>query len=457
MDLKELKNVINLLAKQHSLDKNLVLDFIKESFLTLINKKYSKMGKDATNSFDMVYDDNGELVIYHYRKYVEKVSDNFTEIDKVGLREHNVDPEEYKIGESLGTPWDLKNFNRNEINILKQILSQKISQNLREKVLNNYKSKEHTYITAMVKHVTPEGALVSVGTDEALLPKEEYIRDEVLNRGDRLSFYVKKVGGGQKGKEIILSRKTPQLVIEILKEEVQEFKDRTIELVDIARIPGEKTKIVLKSNDRNTDAVGTCVGQNAFRLEKIREILDGDKKEYGVREQVEFIEYKENKAEFLQEVVGRRIEIQEAMESDDKFILVVDNKDLGSLIGKRSANLKLSSTLLQKSIFLYDSEEFRRYKNDLRKFLVDNGIGDLHVQELFNMNIISPDDLKLYSEANEELSDKIKKIIGKDTLPEFTNVLARFSHPAKQYNIYYKEDIVDLEQRRRELLNSFKS
>lgn len=159
----------------------------------------------------------------------------------------------------------------------KNVILQKIREEERKVLFEEYYQKEKDIITGIVQRYVGRNVSVNLGKVDTVLMENEMVKGEVFRPTERIKLYVLEVKDTPKGPKVVVSRTHPELVKRLFEAEVTEVKDGTVEIKSIAREAGSRTKIAVWSNDPNVDPVGACVGMNGARVNAIVEELRGEK------------------------------------------------------------------------------------------------------------------------------------------------------------------------------------
>jgi len=231
-------------------------------------------------------------------------------------------------------------FGRIAAQIAKQVILQKIREAEKEAIISQFKNRIGTLVSGVVLRVEGPRVIVAIGKAEAVMPKEERIRNERYFSSQRLSFYLKGLAEEEEGKKVIvISRAAPELVVELFRREVPEVGSGAVEIKRIARRPGERTKIAVFSSQPGVDPVGSCVGQKGVRVQAvIRELGD---------EKVDVIPFSENVKQFVASALSPAsdVEIEEIDEKNKRVIVVVPEDQLAMAIGDGGENVSLAGEL----------------------------------------------------------------------------------------------------------------
>jgi N utilization substance protein A len=241
--------------------------------MSLISAAKRKFGQEAEIEVELD-DSKGLLEVYRIFKVVKKVEEPDTEIDLKSAREMD---DEAKVGSEIKLMLPLEEFGRNAVQTAKQVLMQKVREAERERVYEDYKDKVGVIASGTVRQVDRGNILVNLGRAEAYLPNREQIRKERYNQGDTIRAVIIEVDKEAKGPLIILSRTSNRFLRKLFEQEVPEIFDGDVEIKEIAREPGGRSKIAVHSRSEKVDAVGSCVGMKGSRVQAVVNELHGEK------------------------------------------------------------------------------------------------------------------------------------------------------------------------------------
>jgi N utilization substance protein A len=249
-----------------------------------------------------------------------------------------------QLGDEIRIDVKTKDFGRIATSTAKQVIIQGIREAERGMIADEYASKEHEILTAVVTRIDPRyGSAILELTGkrehtEAILTASEQIAGETINEGDRIRVYVVEVRRGGKGPQIMLSRTHPGLVKRLFELEGPEIADGTVVVQSMAREAGSRTKIAVWSHDENVDPIGACVGPKGGRVAAVVNELKGEK--------IDIIKYSEDAVQFVAEALSPADVLSVQMKEDGKSCTVIVPDDQLSLaIGKEGQNARLAAKL----------------------------------------------------------------------------------------------------------------
>lgn len=334
------------MAREKSIDRDLLQGIIKETFSMIIRKKY---GQEA--NFDIVVNmDKGDVEIYLIREVVETVEDPTTQI---AVQEANaLSNEEYEIGDELLEEITLENiadnFGRRLINMAGQTLNQRIRDLEKENVYKEYEEKIGEIIIGEIHQIHRSDVFVMYNGIELRMPRDEQIPRERYRKNESIRAVLKDVrrsGGTSSFPDIIISRSANDFLARLFEIEIPEIYDGIIELKAIAREPGDRAKVAVFSYDDRIDPVGACVGMKGIRIHSIVRELNN--------ESIDVINYADDPATFIARALApaRIKDIQISEDTRSATVLVSDDQ-VSLAIGKNGQNVRLASRLTGYAISL---------------------------------------------------------------------------------------------------------
>ena len=308
----EFAQALKAIATERGLDPNVILDTIKQAIIAAYRRDARERGEETEElDFDVEIDPvSGETQIFSWP--LEK-------------------PEEKKDVTPPG-------FGRIAAQTAKQVIHQKIREAEKGAIMDEFSQREGTLISGMILRFDGPNVRVDLGRTEALMPAEERIPNERLSPSQRLSFLLKKIEDGPRGKEILLSRADPAFVEKLFAREVPEISSASVTIKAIAREPGVRTKIAVASSASGVDPVGSCVGQKGVRVQAVTNELGG--------ERVDIVPYSEDLAELVKASLSPAEGVSVELDMENKIAKVKAPEDQLSLaIGKEGQNVRLAAKL----------------------------------------------------------------------------------------------------------------
>ena len=320
---------------------------------------------------------------------VEKVEDPIMEISLENAKQLN---SKYELGDIVNVEIKSKEFGRIATMNAKNVILQKIREEERKVLFEEYYQKEKDIITGIVQRYVGRNVSVNLGKVDTVLMENEMVKGEVFRPTERIKLYVLEVKDTPKGPKVVVSRTHPELVKRLFESEVTEVKDGTVEIKSIAREAGSRTKMAVWSNNPDVDPVGACVGMNGVRVNTIVEELRGEK--------IDIINWDENPAILIENALSPAKVISVIADDDEKTAkVIVPDYQLSLAIGKEGQNARLAAKLTGFKIDI-KSETQVRESGELDEYLMQGEYEEDADTEA------ADEDTFDYEEAYEETSDK---------------------------------------------------
>ncbi|MGM0442242.1 MAG: transcription termination factor NusA [Elusimicrobiota bacterium] len=328
-----LKPVLEQIEREKGIPKEEV-KYMLETALKSAFKKHAQE-KDVEYSAK-VNPETGDIKVYAEKEVVEKVDNPGKEINKMGALK--IDPA-VKPGDKVKVEVPADKFGRIAAQTARQIIIQKMRENERDSIYQEFKKKEGQIVSGTIYRFTKKSCILEVGRTQAILPKWEQIKRETLKRGDNLRVYVIEVKKAAKGPKIFVSRTHPGLVARLFRLEVPEIAEGVVEIERIVRNPGIRCKVAVKSNNERVDPIGACVGINGVRVQSVINELHG--------ERMDLIKYSEDEREYLKSSLSPAQVSDVIILDEDKreARLVVEDDMLSLSIGRNGQNVRLAARL----------------------------------------------------------------------------------------------------------------
>ncbi|MDE7157388.1 MAG: transcription termination factor NusA, partial [Lachnospiraceae bacterium] len=255
----ELIESLNILEKEKDISKEVIFEAIENSLIMAYKNNYGK----ADNVTVSVNRETGDFSIVADKTVVENPEDPATEISLEKAKELDI---KYELGDVVKVDVKSKEFGRISTQIAKNIILQKIREEERKVVFDQYFAKENDIVTGIVQRINGKNISINLGKADAVLLESEQVPSEVFMPTERIKLYVSEVKDSPKGPKITVSRANPGLVKRLFEAEVTEIRDGTVEIVSVSREPGVRSKITVRSNNKHVDPLGACVGVNGARV-----------------------------------------------------------------------------------------------------------------------------------------------------------------------------------------------
>ena len=327
----ELLEALNILEKVKDISKETLLEAIENSLLNACKNHFGK----ADNVKVIMDRETCDYQLFAEKEVVEEVEDTLEQISLEDAR--NIDGK-YDIGDIVQIPIESKSFGRIATQNAKNLILQKIREEERKVVYDQYFEKEKDIVTGIVQRYVGKNVSINLGKADAMLTENEQVKGEVFKPTERIKLYVVEVKNTTKGPKILVSRTHPELVKRLFESEVTEVKDGIVEIKSIAREAGSRSKIAVWSNDPDVDPVGACVGMNGARVNAIVQELRGEK--------IDIINWSDNPAILIENSLSPAKVISVMADPDEKAAsVIVPDYQLSLAIGKEGQNARLAARL----------------------------------------------------------------------------------------------------------------
>ncbi len=327
----ELLEALNILEQEKNISKDTMLDAIENSLISACKNHFGT----AENIKVIMDRETCDYAVYAEKEVVEEVFDPALEIS---LEEAENLDSALQIGDVAQIPIESKSFGRIATQNAKNLILQKIREEERKVVYDQYFEKEKDIVTGIVQRYVGRNISINLGRADAMLTENEQVKGEVFQPTERIKLYVVEVKNTPKGPKILVSRTHPELVKRLFESEVSEVRDGTVEIKSIAREAGSRTKMAVWSNDDNVDPVGACVGMNGARVNTVVNELRGEK--------IDIINWSDNPALLIENALSPAKVISVMADPDEKTAsVIVPDYQLSLAIGKEGQNARLAARL----------------------------------------------------------------------------------------------------------------
>jgi len=328
---KELKEALDVLEKEKDINKETLFDAIELSLITACRNHFGK----SDNIRVEIDRETCDFKVVADKTVVEVVEDPVAEISLVDAKTVKA---RAKLGDVLEIDIKSKEFGRIATQNAKNVILQKIREEERAVIFNQFYGKEKDIVTGVVQRYVGKNISINLGKADAFLAENEQVKSENLKPTDRVKVYILEVKDNTKGPRILVSRTHPELVKRLFEAEVTEVHDGTVEIKAIAREAGSRTKIAVWSNEPDVDPVGACVGMNGARVNAIVDELHGEK--------IDIINWDENPGILIENALSPAKVVFVIADADEKTAkVVVPDNQLSLAIGKEGQNARLAARL----------------------------------------------------------------------------------------------------------------
>ena len=369
---KEILTVVEVVSNEKGVEKDVIFGAIEAALASAAAKKHEedidarvqidrKTGEHETFRRWMVFEDESTEL--------EFPDQELRMIDAVDIDE-NATPGEY-----VEVPIDSVEFGRISAQMAKQVIVQKVREAERDQVTDEYKDREGELLSGLVKRVDRNGAYIDLGGNaEGFIPRENLIPREAIRMHDRVKALLDEVKDEPRGPQLILTRTSPQFLIELFKIEVPEVGQGLIEILGAARDPGLRAKISVKSNEPRIDPVGACVGIRGSRVQSVSNELAG--------ERVDIILWNDNPAQYVINAMSPAEVISIVVDEDAHSMdVAVDEEKLSQAIGRGGQNIRLASELTEWELNVMTEVDADMKSEQETRGLIELFTGQLDVDE----------------------------------------------------------------------------
>ncbi len=350
----ELLQVADAVARDKSIDREIVIDAMEQAIQTAGRRKYGQE-LEIRAEIDRA---TGEIRLARVRTVMDEseIEDEATQISVADAQTHQPDLE---LGGALIEPLPPIDLGRVAAQAAKQVIVQKVREAERSRQYEEYKDRVGEIVNGLVKRVEYGNVVVDLSRAEAVLRRDESLPRENFRNGERVRAFIYDVREELRGPQIFLSRTHPEFMAKLFAQEVPEIYDSIIEIKSVARDPGSRAKIAVLSNDSGIDPVGACVGMRGSRVQAVVNELQGEK--------IDIIQWNPDPATFIVNALAPAEVTKVVLDEDQSRIEVVVPDDQLSLgIGRRGQNVRLASQLSGWDIdILTEAEESERRQEEV--------------------------------------------------------------------------------------------
>ncbi|QDJ12683.1 transcription termination/antitermination protein NusA [Mergibacter septicus] len=414
---KEILLAAEAVSNEKLLPREKIFEALESALAISTKKKYEQ----EIDVRVVINQKTGEFDTFRRWLVVENVTNPTKEIT---LEAAQLDDPEIQLGDYVEDMIDSIAFDRITMQTARQVVSAKIREAERNKVVEQFRSQEGKIVSGVVKKVSRESVMLDLGNQaEAVILREDLLPRENFRPGDRVRGVLYRVSPESKGAQLFVTRSKPQMLKELFRIEVPEIGEEMIEIKGAARDPGSRAKIAVKSNDKRIDPVGACVGMRGARVQAITNELGG--------ERIDIVLWDDNPAQFVINAMAPADVSSIVIDEDNQAMdIAVEEANLAQSIGRNGQNVRLATQLTGWNLNVMSVEELARkhqaesskvtnlfintldIDEEFAQLLVDEGFTSLEeiayvpLEELINIDGFDED-------LAEELSNRAKEAIGK--------------------------------------------
>lgn len=371
MPRPEIILVADTVAREKNIDKEDVFTAMEVAIQKAGRSKYG-FEHDICANIDRK---TGAISLARYREVVEGPENVENEVTQLTLEDAKMYDANAKVGDFIIDQLPPIDFGRIAAQTAKQVIVQKVRDAERNKQFEEYKEKIGTIVNGTIKRIEFGNVILDIGKTEAILRRDEIIPREKFKNGDRVRAYVLDVRRENKGPQVFLSRTCPEFMAKLFTQEVPEIYDGIVKIMGVARDPGSKAKIAVKTDDMTIDPVGACVGLRGIRVQAVVTELQGEK--------IDIVPYSEDKAQYIVSALSPA-EVTKVVldEENNRIEAVVPQEQFSLAIGRRGQNVKLASQLLGCDIDVLTEEQEQERRSNENKVRSQRFIEALDVDEM---------------------------------------------------------------------------
>lgn len=363
----DLNHVIEQIHKEKGIPKEALIDAIESAMLTAARKKLGFYG-DIEAQFNP---DAGEVELFQFKTVVENVTDTHLEMTMETAKK--LDPDA-SFGDSLGEKIDSKILGRIAAQTAKQVLIQKMRDAERDIVVSEYHDKLGEVLAGVVRRYEKGDIVMDLNKTEAIIRRREQVEGEMYKPGDRIQAYFYEIDTKSKGPMLLLSRRHPNIVRALFEMEVPEISEGIVEIKNVARDPGVRSKIAVYSNDSDVDPVGACVGMKGSRVQSVVQELRGEK--------IDIVLWDMDPARFVCNAIApAQVSKVIIIEKRHSMEIIVPDDQLSLAIGRKGQNVRLAANVTGWNIDVFSEAKV----DEMAKFAKARLVEDLGVSEAMAM------------------------------------------------------------------------
>lgn len=335
---QELLSALSDICKEKGLERDVILDALEAALVAAYKRNFNS----AQNVEVQLDRETGVVKVVAQKEVVEQADDAMSQT-QISLEDARNISASYQPGDIVNVEVTPRDFGRIAAMTAKQVITQRLREAERGILYDEYTKRANELISGKIERIERGNLYVDIGKIEAVLPANEIPTTEQpasehFKIHDRVSAYISEVRNGNKGMQIILSRTHPGLVRKLFEREVPEIQDGIVEIKNIAREAGSRTKIAVYSEDPNVDAQGACIGPKGMRVQNIGEELGEEK--------IDIIKWSEDPAEYIAASLSPSKVLSVIVNEEEKSASVtVPEYQLSLAIGKAGQNVRLAARL----------------------------------------------------------------------------------------------------------------
>jgi N utilization substance protein A len=378
--ISDLTRMIDQVSREKGVDRDVLIKALEEAVKTAARKKYGQ-----EYEMEASYNDElGEIEVFEFKEVVENVTSAALQISLEDA--HEIDAES-ELGDELGIKMETEKFGRIAAQSAKQVIMHRLKDAERNIVYDDFKDRRGEIINGIVNRFDRGSIIANLGRTEAELPPKEQVPREAYKQGDRIRAYILNVRQFSRGPQIVLSRTHPNFVSGLFENEVPEISEGIVEVMQVAREPGGRTKIAVMSKDPDVDPVGACVGMKGSRVQAVVQELRGEK--------IDIVTWDPDPAKFICNALSPAEIIRVIVDENNRSMeVVVPDDQLSLAIGKRGQNVRLASRLTGWKLDVTSETNYNQALKEGYKSLLElQGVGPKRAADLYDEGFMSASDV----------------------------------------------------------------
>ncbi len=424
---------LHQIISDKGLGREKLVEVLQQALLAAYKKRY---GGNNVN-VEAVFDKDSEIVKLMVKKYVVKYVEN--EQSQIALEDALKIKPDAEIGDEIPIQESLTSFGRIAIQTAKQVVVQRVKELERDMIYQEYKGKEGELINGFFQRVARNTIFVDLGKTDGILPFNERMPGERFRQGDRIKALILSVQNSNRGPQVILSRNHVNFVKKLFELEIPEIYDGIVEVINIVREPGFRTKVAVSSARDDIDPVGACVGMKGMRIQAIVREINNEK--------IDIVEFNENPAIYIMRAM-QPAKLKEVLLMDKRNAMAVVNDDQRALaLGRSGSNVKLASELTGFHINVKNEEDYQKYlleKKEESKKRADEIFGSSE-EDVDTVKTLQPESGDIFPE--EGVADETDDMDGDEEgtpLNQLEGLTDRLIETFKASGITTVEDLLEL-------------
>lgn len=345
LDMKQLALAVRTIAEEKNLPEETVQEIVEQALAAAYKRDYGERDQEVRVTMNL---NTGDVDAYITKDVVEKIHD--PKID-ISLSDAQLIKKNVKLGDEIEVHEKVESFGRVAAQTAKQVILQRLREAEREIIMEEYQDKIGTVINGIMARVEGRLVRVDLGKAQGIMPVSEQIQGEHYYPGQRVKVYLKDVERGMRGPQLIVSRGSVEFIKWLFQAEVPEMESGAVEIKEIAREAGVRTKLAVASTVPGVDPVGTFVGGHGTRVNAVMS-------EVGDQEKIDIVVWDEDSKQFIINALSpTKVDRVEIDQKENKAKVLVPEDQLSIAIGKSGQNVRLASKLTGFEIDIESSEK----------------------------------------------------------------------------------------------------